>query len=217
MLIQDGDFICYNIDPKKYITQVKEHAVRDSKGSLFEIGEFLNNGEMTLKDIRINYPDIYLKYRDHIHKFYREVVDFKELDETMDYYKKIYDDIKWSAFQEYLINLINPDRIEHRKVNWIFDPKGNSGKSFLARYLKLFKDAYIITGGKSQDIYRHYKNNKIVIYDLPRDYMNENISLYSTMENFKNGFFLDTKYEGCEKIFRPPHIVTGKQIGRAHV
>lgn len=210
-VIKDGDYICYRIDPKTYVKEVKEHQPRQSKGKFAEltdrINEGIEKGNLSLKELKNEFGELFIRYADHIDKYIKMCRNLKIKDETEDYYSQIYSSCVWSSFQQKILDLVLTDKIEERKINWIYDPKGNSGKSFLGRYLKLYKDAYIITGGKSADIYRHYDYNKIVVYDLPRDYMSENISLYSTMECFKNGYLLDTKFEGGQKIFKPPQII----------
>lgn len=205
-VIKDGDYITYNIDPSNYIKENEQHTKRQSKGDFYELAELIKNGKYSVKEMNDLYPHLFLKYGDHISKYMRFIKNIESMDETEKYYKELYKDIVWSDFQQSILNIINSP-VDRRKIHWIYDPKGNNGKSFLANYLRLFHNAYIITGGRSADIYRHYENNKVVIYDLPRDYMNENISLYSTMECFKNGYILDAKYEGQKKSFIPPHIV----------
>jgi len=91
-----------------------------------------------------------------------------------------------------------------RKVIWIFDATGNSGKSYMATHYKE-RTSYYITGGKASDIFYGYNYEDVVFFDLAR--MKQDIVQYDVMENFKNGQFYSTKYE-CKVVrFNVPHVV----------
>lgn len=209
-VIKDGDYISYNIDVGKHMKNIEEHSVRQNKGTFYslsvEIKECIKKGKISLKDLNEKYGELFIKYNEHIKKYIRFCEDMENMEETEKYYEDFFKNIQFNEIQNHILSLID-NKIDNRKIHWIYDKNGNSGKSTIANYLQLYKDAYIITGGKHADIYRHYNNNKVVIYDLPRDYMNSNESLYATMETFKNGYCLDTKYEGTIKRFIPPHII----------
>lgn len=97
--------------------------------------------------------------------------------------------------------------VDRRDVIWYYDEVGNTGKSEVSRFLGCTKSIYQITGGKQADILYGYNNQNIVIYDLPRTYVDNMSHIYNTVENFKNGYFLSTKYESRQRIFKRPHIV----------
>lgn len=90
-----------------------------------------------------------------------------------------------------------------RKVIWYCDINGNRGKSFFAR--NFTGNAYIINGGKASDIYYAYFYEPVIFFDLARQ--KEDIVAYDVMENFKNGYFLSTKYQVRRVIFNVPHVV----------
>lgn len=101
-----------------------------------------------------------------------------------------------------------------RDILWVWQPVGNTGKTYLAKYLHYFHGA-IITGGKSADmkhaiarwrqITGHYP--VIIIFDLARsDRLSEDS--YRTIEQIKNAIFFSGKYEsGMVAAVNPPHIV----------
>lgn len=64
---------------------------------------------------------------------------------------------------------------------------------------------YVINGGKAADIYYAYFYEKVVFFDLARQ--KEDIVAYDVMENFKNGYFLSTKYQVRRVKFNIPHVV----------
>lgn len=117
-----------------------------------------------------------------------------------------YNDVEWKEWQQSLIEELN-NKPNNRKVKWIYDKQGNNGKSYLSKYLQLSKRVYYITGGKQQDILYGYDNEEIIIYDLARTYADNMEHIYTTIENFKNGMYLSTKYETRQRIFKIPHII----------
>lgn len=204
-IMKDGDYITYNLDPEQYIKEVDNHEVRKSKGAFQELVEDIKEG-VQYKQLRSKHAALFVKYGRHIEEYLKKEKYLKDEEEVNKYYDNLYDKIVWKEWQQKVLDIIEDNKVDNRTINWIYDKQGNNGKSTIANYLEIYKNAYIITGGKQADIYRHYDNNRIVIYDLPRDYTEGNDSIYSTMECFKNGYILDTKYEGQKKRFIPPHI-----------
>jgi len=104
---------------------------------------------------------------------------------------------------------------DNRTVKWYYDQNGNSGKSYFAtNYSYGTSDAggvirrefgYVINGGRHSDIYYGYKEENVVFFDWARD--NQDGFPYVVVENFKNGYFLSTKYEVTRRYFNSPHIV----------
>lgn len=116
-----------------------------------------------------------------------------------------FDNIEWKEWQKSILEII-ANKPDNRKINWIYDKIGNNGKSYLSKYLQITEDVYYITGGKQNDILYGYDNQSIIIYDLARTYADNMEHIYTTIENFKNGMYLSTKYETEQRIFKIPHI-----------
>lgn len=103
--------------------------------------------------------------------------------------------------------------VNRRKVIWYYDEVGGRGKSNFARRYQSKTNTpgldrtggYIVNGGKYADVYYAYKGQRVVFFDWSRDH--QEAFPYSVVENFKNGYFLSTKYESREFRFRPPHVV----------
>lgn len=104
-------------------------------------------------------------------------------------------------------------RADFRDILWVYEPKGNTGKSYFAKYMHYFHGA-IITGGKSSDMKHAIARWKeitgaypvIILIDLARS---DDISKtgYRTIEEMKNSFFFSGKYEsGMVASKRPPHF-----------
>ncbi len=121
-----------------------------------------------------------------------------------------YDTIEWKEWQKEVIETVEKPCKEDRKINWIWDDKGNVGKSYLTKYLMRVENALVVEGKKS-DIFHQIAKRKeegiaisLVIIDVPRSSFN-NIS-YSAIECIKNGFISSGKYEGGQYTFKSPHI-----------
>lgn len=204
-IMKDGDYITYNLDPQTYIQEVDNHEVRKSKGAFHELTQDIKDG-MSYIELRNKHANLFVKYAKHIKDYMNEERSLKSEEDEKKRQFEFYKNIVWKQWQEQILAIVDKDVVDNRTIHWIYDKTGNKGKSTLANYLEMYKDAYIFQGGKHADLYRHYNYNKVVIYDLPRDYTDNNDSLYATMECLKNGYILDTKYEGQKKRFRPPHI-----------
>lgn len=86
-----------------------------------------------------------------------------------------------------------------RKITWVVDPRGGTGKSTLARFLQyhLGDLCYYTTGGKGSDIVHsmvaRQKVFKYVIFDYPRKTKPEFYN-WNLFEDFKNGIVNSGKY-----------------------
>lgn len=127
------------------------------------------------------------------------------------YMQKKYENVKWKPWQENILNIIKTEPNE-RTIHWIWEPNGNAGKTFLAKYI-LWKYKALIVNGKQSDIFhgiKTYLEEKedymdIIIIDIPRT--NENYVCYGTMEKIKDGIFYSGKYEGGQILLTPCHVI----------
>lgn len=121
-----------------------------------------------------------------------------------------YKDIEWKEWQGDVIDIINNEG-DDRTIHWYWEPKGNVGKTFLAKYICLTNDV-IIADGKRDNIFNQVKKSledeklpSIVILDIPRSsqgYIN-----YSAIEKLKDGLMYSGKYEGGQCIFPSPKVI----------
>lgn len=206
-VIKTGAYITHNIDPTKYIDEVKTKTQRQSKGTFKKITDNIKNNTYTsIDDINEHHADILIQHYKKVETYLDYIKQQQDSNDIKEYYDSLYKDVVWKPFQKTIID-ITQSPVDTRTINWVYDNEGNKGKSYLTTYLQMYKNAYVITGGKHQDIIRHYKNNRTIILDLSRDYLENNESIYNLMEQFKNGYLLDGKYEGQVKRFIPPHII----------
>lgn len=93
----------------------------------------------------------------------------------------------------------------NRKILFVVDKEGNTGKTELSIYMKVMKGAGLYQNGKSADLAMMCRMEKTVVFDLCRtnvDSMN-----WGIIENMKNGTVQSSKYESKMKLFVSPKMV----------
>jgi len=117
---------------------------------------------------------------------------------------KDYANVSWRPWQQEVLNL---KMSEDRFIHWFWDYAGNTGKSYLCRYLACFPDTLICTGN-SRDIFRQVKHiekkniqPKLIFYDKIRS--DRKPVNYRALENYKDGFL----HAGSKNICAPPIVV----------
>lgn len=150
----------------------------------------------TKRDVLEQFPDVLAKYP----RFIDDVVRISAESRTV----KILDYIPRYTWQSDLLSLFDKPPSE-RSIHWIYDPFGNSGKTYLATYLVDSKGAYYTNGGKSVDLAHAYKGEPIVVFDYVREH--KDYVGYGIIEQLKNGVLMSTKYESITKRFNKPHVV----------
>jgi hypothetical protein len=95
-----------------------------------------------------------------------------------------------------------------RKVKFIIDPQGNTGKSWFARYYEenSHKKVQLLTSSKHENLAYAYKvDTNVLFMDVPRSKY-EYLS-FDFLESVKNGCLFSGKYASCTKRFDTPHVV----------
>lgn len=95
---------------------------------------------------------------------------------------------------------------DNRTILWVFETRGNVGKSRLAHHLCCEHQA-IELHGKVADMAYGYNDAPIVIFDLARTQEDCYKHVYAFAEKLKNGRFFNSKYESGMRLFKPPHVV----------
>lgn len=91
-----------------------------------------------------------------------------------------------------------------RHIYWIYDPIGNHGKTYMAKYLVQEHNAFYTNGGKSVDLAYAFSGEPVVVFDYVRDA--QEFVGYGVIEQLKNGILMSTKYESGVKRFPVPHV-----------
>lgn len=132
------------------------------------------------------------------------------LDEMKELVRAEYKDVVWKEWQQDILNIV-AEVPDSRTIHWIFEREGNTGKSFLTKYLILEHGA-IACSGKSADILHAVAKAveagvlpRVIIFDVPRVSM-EYVS-FQAVESLKNGCAHSGKYEGTQLLIPHPHII----------
>lgn len=93
----------------------------------------------------------------------------------------------------------------NRDIYWIYNEKGNVGKTDFAKYLCYHYKAIPLEGKKGDMLYVASKfPSKIYIFDVERSL--EDFLSYGGIEKVKCGLYMNAKYEGEPIIRNRPHI-----------
>ena len=114
------------------------------------------------------------------------------------------------VWQRMVIDMISEYPVDERKILWIFDALGGSGKSALTKYLAVQHRAYV-TGEAARyiDIAEGYQpfeiHGRLSVFHYSR--ANSANVCYSAMESLKDGMMFSSKYQSAAKEFPPTHVI----------
>lgn len=94
-----------------------------------------------------------------------------------------------------------------RKIMWVVDETGNSGKSYLARLLS-FVYGYDLFDGVTSSAHVAYlisESPNGFVFDVTRQ--DASHFSYNTLESVKNGFVMSGKYAGIKRVFHPVPVI----------
>lgn len=170
---------------------------KGKRNDLQIIRDVIKSNKLTKKEIIDQYGNNYQQIQ-YINSYFS---NFQEIKMETEYTKEM-KNIQLRDYQDnWLKHLLNQD---NRKVLFIVDKIGNSGKSTFSKYLDVNYNVLLTTGGKTKDLSYLVKDQEILVYDCPRSIEEIN---YHFIECLKNGFITSTKYEVVQKRFKPFKIV----------
>jgi hypothetical protein len=182
---KDGDF-----------TEFGTLSTAGSRNDLEEFKNAVKGGMLSSEELRENHSKVFARYP----RFCIEYIQ----DHTPDPEIQVYPLRTW---QEELSQLLNrpPD---DRKINFVVDLVGNTGKTWFAHYYKkCHNDVQILLPGKKADLaYCINQTSRVIFLDAPRCKQNEFI-FYDFLEEMKNGYIFSGKYESRFKTLRKLHVV----------
>lgn len=181
---KDGDFFVFN-----EVTTLME-----------ELEIIISNGTDEYKLMKCH-PEI---YKDHYDLYLRMKKTIQDRNNEIEF-DRYWKEFKLTPLQEILYKKIKEIN-DVRKIIWIYDKKGNSGKSTLCNYINAIdKNSIILNNAKSSDIAYTYNGESLVLFDIPRTL--EGKVNYNILENLKNCRLLSTKYKTVTKKFKCPTVV----------
>lgn len=94
----------------------------------------------------------------------------------------------------------------NRTIHWVYEPKGNCGKTAFCKYMAVHNGAIVFNNAPTKDIaFALPAAPRIVLFNMSRS--SENRFNYNAVEAIKDGLIFSPKYEGRMKIFDSPHVM----------
>lgn len=193
---QNYDYCSGNVKKKDKPNEVvHEWGVVKKQGERNDLNSMYNAIKEGKDDyyLQENFTSTYMKFYKAAAKVrtnYKQHKAFEKL-------KKSFSNAKHKPWQKQ--QLANLETQKGRYVDWVVDPTGNIGKTWLAKYLLTQKDTFYCQGGKIADIAYAFDYQEYVVFDFTksqREYVN-----YTAIECFKNGVVFSPKYESMTKVF----------------
>jgi len=183
---KDGDFETFGVEPKG----VGNRADID----LFK--EAVKDGCLSLSVLRENHSTLFARSP----RFCVEYVN----DNLPTIKKDVHPLYEWQ--QRLYGELILP--ADDRKIVFIVDRRGNSGKSWFSHYYcGIHENGQVILPGRKADMAFALRSDiKVLFVDAPRSKQGDFIQ-YDFLEDVKNGYVFSTKYESRVKTLAACHIV----------
>jgi hypothetical protein len=157
--------------------------------------------------------DLHFDVTSRISKFVRERVMARDSKSTLASLQDKFRSAQLRQWQQELLDIIKNEP-DPRNIKWIWDSKGNTGKSWMATYLGAIHGATLLTPGKKADLAFIFsqKPTSVVVFDLsrtsePDEGKNSLDSIYSLAEDLKNGRVVSTKYESKTIFYTPCHVI----------
>ncbi len=156
----------------------------------------VKGGMLSLREIRERHSEVYAKYP----RFCMEYIEDNrpspdiEMHPLRDWQAQLYGE------------LMGP--VDNRKIIFMVDSVGNSGKSWFAHYYcKLHDNAQVLLPGKKADMSFCLRSDlRCLFIDAPRSKQGEFLQ-YDFFEEIKNCYVFSAKYESQLKRLSPCHLV----------
>jgi hypothetical protein len=108
-------------------------------------------------------------------------------------------------WQQDLMKFLHEIKNNDRSIVWVYDSKGNSGKTWLCREMCMTMNSCIVLqNGHTRDVAHLYNGERWVFFDFSRS--DKNFINYDVLEKIKDGIIISTKYEGRCKLFHSPTV-----------
>lgn len=100
---------------------------------------------------------------------------------------------------------------QKRKIWWLWEGEGGSGKTALQKFLYVHNDALILSGKRNDlkngilnYITTKKRDPKIILINIPKV---SNLVSWAGLEEIKDGLFYSGKYEGGMVCYDEPHVI----------
>lgn len=132
---------------------------------------------------------------------WNEVLEIKGIQRSLRYAQEVFklkpipkmENFKPRKWQQSIIDILEKPT-DGRTIYYVYDKKGNTGKTYLCKYLVANHNAFYTSPAKSSDILYAYNNQKVVLYDIPKS-QDEAFINYGALEKLKDGIYFNGKYD----------------------
>ena len=199
-----------NHHEKRRSTKTYEKASKSSNQSLYEIvelkkqmGKKATNTNQDLTSLLFKERPDLIRTRNEGFKLAKELTQ----NERMKKMRQKAESVEWREWQKWFFDKATNQYISPREVLVVYDPAGNTGKSFLRKMFGILypNQTCKLQNGHSKDMFHSagkVDNLRYVIMDLARS---DSISVnYSAIEQIKNGDFDTCKYNNINVCVEPP-------------
>lgn len=186
---KDGCFVEFGSPPKSLRTG-------SSRDEFAEFRSTVAAGVFDSPELRAQHPNIMARYPHYARAVVRDLFP-RPVGPT---------DASLRPWQRRVVEIISGEP-DPRKVLFVVDERGNSGKTYLGRFLLGTREkVQILRAGKVADMALAYKiTTKLLVVDVPRE-KGEHLQ-YSFLEQVKDGILSSPKYQSEIKMFPPPHVL----------
>lgn len=198
---KDGDYFEAGVpDLNLKGTEGKQQGARTD---LTRVREAIERGESYEEICETNFETV-AKYP----RFIQEQIQMRATRTARNSLREALESSSLRPWQQALIDVVTEDP-HPRKIHWIWDSTGGTGKSWMARYLMCLHNGLILENGKKADLAYIFAQNptKLVVFDLSRTQEDHLDHLYGLAESLKNGILTSTKYVSMSTCFRTPHVI----------
>lgn len=196
--MKDGDF--WENGTKENLEPTRQGQRMDLEGAMTAVKEGVREIEMYEKHTQVmaRYPRLIERYTELVQE-----------EEAMHSLRTEYSAWSLNRWQDALRNTLEQDP-DPRQIHWIWSTEGEMGKSGMAMWLAVMKDAFLVTPERKGDMAHAFAKSpkKIVVFDCTRATEAGSIGpSYSIAEQFKNGFLFSPKFNSRRVVFKKPHVV----------
>lgn len=149
-------------------------------------------------------------------KFIKERVLARDQGRQFEDLKQQYEDCVLRPWQRSLMDRLESQ--DERKITWVWESRGNVGKSWMTGYLQVVQSALVLDSGKFADMAHIFSKvahkTECVVFDLSRTLEKKEETgpdflkgIYKLAENLKNGRLISGKYDGESLAFKSQTVV----------
>lgn len=127
--------------------------------------------------------------------------------------------VLWKGWQKELYQELSSQSPDPRKIIWYEDEIGNSGKTFFAKHMGMYKGAFVSTHAdiyhvatSLQEAFSVGRTCLCAIFNFARDDQRLK-DVYRALESIKDGMVTSRKYKGKTMYFEVPHVVVFANYG----